>query len=92
MAADDDLVCPCPIELMAGFVPLAEEITDETLGALVQGLEVVGELGVGILAEIKNWSDADQEGSISGEEKHLTRDGDGAVEECQRNPHRHTCC
>ena len=27
--------------------------TDEPLGALVQGLEVVGELGVGILAEIK---------------------------------------
>ena len=66
--------------------------TDEPLGALVQGLEVVGELGVGILAEIKNWSDADQEGSISREEKHLTRDGDGAVEESQRNPHRHTCC
>jgi hypothetical protein len=37
-----------------GLIPLAEEIADETLGALVQGLEVGRELGVGVPAEIKN--------------------------------------
>jgi hypothetical protein len=51
---------------------LTEEVADESLGALVQGLEVVGELGVGFPAEIKNWLDADLEGSIGGEQKHLT--------------------
>ena len=51
---DDDLVRLRPIELVAGLIPMAEEIADEPLGALVQGLKVGGELGVGVPAEIKN--------------------------------------
>ena len=47
------MVCPRPIELAAGLIPLAKKIADETLGALVQGLEVGGELGVGVSAKIK---------------------------------------
>ena len=53
-AADDNLVCLCPIELTAGLIPLVEEVADEPLGALIQGLEVVRELGIGVSAEIKN--------------------------------------
>ena len=53
LAADDDLVRLCPIELAAGLVMLAEEVADEPLGALIQGLEVVGELGFDVPAEIK---------------------------------------
>jgi hypothetical protein len=45
LAADDDLIRLRPIELAAGLIQL---------GALVQGLEVVRELGVGVPAEIKN--------------------------------------
>ena len=51
---DDDLVRLRPIELVAGLIPLAEEVTDEPLSALAQGLKVGGELGVGVPAEIKN--------------------------------------
>ena len=54
LAADDDLIRLRPIELAAGLIPLAEEVADEPLGALVQGLEIVGEFGIGIPAEIKN--------------------------------------
>ena len=53
LAANDNLVCPRPIELAAGLILLAKKIADETLGALVQGLEVGGELGVGVSAKIK---------------------------------------
>ena len=52
-AADDNLVHLCPIELTAGLIPLVEEVADEPLGALIQGLEVVGELGFDVPAEIK---------------------------------------
>ena len=54
LAADDDLVHLCSIELMAGLIPLVEAVADEPMGALIQGLEVVGELGVSVPAEIKN--------------------------------------
>ena len=53
LAADDDLVRLCPIELAAGLITLAEEVADEPLGALIQVLEVCGKLGVGVPAEIK---------------------------------------
>ena len=43
----------CRVELAAGLVLLAEEVTDEPLGALVWGLEVRRELGVDVPAEIK---------------------------------------
>ena len=35
LAADDDLVGLRRIELAVGLVPLMEEVTDESLGALV---------------------------------------------------------
>ena len=53
MAADDDLVHLRPVKLAAGLIPLAEEVADETLSALVQGLEVGRKLGVGVPAEIR---------------------------------------
>ena len=33
---------------------MVEAVADEPMGALIQGLEVVGELGVSVPAEIKN--------------------------------------
>ena len=54
LAADDDLVRLSPIELTAGLVPVAEEVTEEALGAIVQGLKVGRELGVGVPAKIKD--------------------------------------
>ena len=54
MAADDDLIRLCPVDLVAGLVLLAEEVTDECLGALIQGLEVGRELGIDVPVEIKN--------------------------------------
>ena len=53
LAADDDLVHLCSIELMAGLIPLVEEVADEPMGAFIQGLEVVGELGFDVPVEIK---------------------------------------
>ena len=54
LAADDDLICLRRVKLTVGLVALAEEVADERLGALIQGLEVGRELGVGIPTEIKN--------------------------------------
>ena len=54
LATDDDPVGLCYVELAAGLIPLAEEVADEPLGALVQGMEVGGEVGVIVPAEVKN--------------------------------------
>jgi hypothetical protein len=35
LATDDDPVGLCHIELAAGLIPLAEEVADEALGALI---------------------------------------------------------
>jgi len=35
MAADDDLIRLCPVEVAVGFGELAEEVADVTLGALI---------------------------------------------------------
>ena len=57
MAADDDLIHLCPVEVTAGFGELAEEVTNVALGTLIQGLEVGGELSVDVPTEIKNQSE-----------------------------------
>ena len=44
---------------------MAEEVANEPLGALIQVLEVGGELGVGISTEKRKWSDADLKCNIS---------------------------
>ena len=62
LAVDDDLVSLCPIEVMAGFGELAEEVAYVALGTLVQGLEVGGELDGDISAEMR--SDRDLRCSI----------------------------
>jgi len=54
LAADDDLVGLRHVDLAAGLVPLVEEVVDEPLGALVQGVEVRWEVGVGVPAEVMN--------------------------------------
>jgi len=51
---DHDLAGLGQVELATGLVPLAEEIADEPLGTLIQGLEVRRELGVDVPAKIKN--------------------------------------
>ena len=51
---------------------MAEEVADEPLGALIQVLEVGREIGVGVSAEMRKWSDADLRCSIDKEEEHLT--------------------
>ena len=92
LAADDDSIRLCLVELAAGLVPLAEEVVDESLGALIQGLEVCRELGIDVPAEIKNKSATNLEYSIGGEGKCITRDEDGAAEERRRSPRWHACC
>ena len=54
LAADDDPIGLCRVELAASLIPLVEEVADEPLGALVQGVEVGGEVGVIVPAEVKN--------------------------------------
>ena len=56
---DHDLAGLGHVELAAGLVPLAEEVADEPLGGLIQGVEVGGELGVDTPAKIKNQSRPD---------------------------------
>ena len=59
MAADDDLIHLCPVEVAAGFSELAEEVTDVTMGALIQVLEVGWKLNGGVSAKMRRWSEAD---------------------------------
>ena len=35
LATDNDLICLRPVKIAAGFVELAEEVTDVVLGALI---------------------------------------------------------
>ena len=53
LAADDDLIGLRPVEITAGLVALAKEVADEPLGALIQVLEVGGELGIDVSVEKK---------------------------------------
>ena len=92
MAADDDLIHLCPVEVVAGFSDLAEVVADATLGALIQVLEVGGELDGGVSAEMRKWSEEDLRCSIDKKKKHLTQGEDGAAEERQRNPRQHASC
>jgi len=68
LAADDDLVRPCPVEVATGLVELAEEVADVLLGACVQDPEVWGEFHGGVSTEKSRWSKADQRCSIDREE------------------------
>ena len=54
LAADDDLIRLRPVEVTTGFGELAEEVVDITLGTLVQGLEVGGELNGGVSAGMRS--------------------------------------
>ena len=54
LTVDDDLIHLRCVKLAESLVPLAEEVADEPLGALVQGLEVRRELGVDAPTNIKN--------------------------------------
>ena len=85
LAADDDLICLRPVNIAAGLIALAEEVMDEPLGALIQVLEVGGELGVGVPTEIRKWSDACLKCSISREREasypRRGRSGGGVPEE-----------
>ena len=71
---------------------MAEEVADVTLGALIQVLEVGGELDSGVSAKMRRWSEADLRCGIEKKERRLTRGVDVAAEEHQRNPRRHACC
>ena len=73
LAANDDLIRLCPVKVTAGLVALAEEVADEALGALIQILEVGGELGVGVSAEMRRWSDADLKCGIGEKETRTER-------------------
>ena len=68
LAADDDLVRPCPVEIATGHVELAEEVADVLLGACVQDPEVWGEFHGGVSTEKSRWSKAYQRCSIDREE------------------------
>ena len=59
LAANDDLIHLCPVEVTAGFGELAEEVVDVTVGALIRVLEVGGELNGGVSGEMRRWSEAD---------------------------------
>ena len=57
LAVDDDPVGLCRVEPAAGLIPLTEEVADEPLGALIQGVKVRRELGVDVPTENKNQSE-----------------------------------
>ena len=92
LAADDDLVRLCPVEVTAGIGELAEEVADVALGAFVQSLEVGRELDGDVSAEMKRWLEADLRCGIDKEEQRLTQGGDGAAEERWKIPRRRACC
>ena len=50
---DDDLICLRPVKIAEGLIALVEEVTDESRGALIQVLEVGGELGIDVSVEKK---------------------------------------
>ena len=83
LVADDDLVRLRPVEVTAGFVKLAEEVTDVALSTLIQGLEVGGELTGGVSTKIR--SDGDLRCDFGGKVKYLTRGGDGAARSAGRS-------
>ena len=56
LAANDDLVRPCPVEVATDLVYLAEEVADVLLGACVQDPEVLGEFHGGVSTEKSRWS------------------------------------
>jgi len=66
LAADDDLIRLCPVEITAGLSELAEEVADEPLGTLIQVLEVGGKLGVSVSTKKRKRSDADLKSGIGG--------------------------
>ena len=86
LAADDDLVRLCPIEVTMGFGKLVEEVADQPLSALIQILEVGGELDGGVSTGVRRWSDTDFRCGIYKINECLTRGEDGAAEEHRRNP------
>jgi len=90
LSADNDLVHLCPVEVMAGFGELAEEVADVALSTLVQGLEVGGELHGGVSVEMM--SDGDLRCSIDKKDECLTRGGDRVAEERQKIARRCACC
>ena len=68
LAADDDLVRPCPVEVATDLVELAEEVADVLLGACVQDSKVWREFHGSVSTEKSRWSKADQRYSIDKEE------------------------
>jgi hypothetical protein len=68
LAADDDLVHPCPDEVATGLIELAEEVADVLLGACVQDPEVWGEFHGSVSTEKSRWSKVDRRCSIDREE------------------------
>ena len=68
LVADDDLVCPCPVEVAMDLVELAEEVADVLLGACIQDPEVWGEFHGGVSTEKSICSKEDQRCSIDREE------------------------
>ena len=59
LAADDDLVRPCPVEFATSLIELAEEVANVVLGTRVQDPEVGGEFHGGVPTEKSRWSKAD---------------------------------
>ena len=56
LAADDDLVRPCPVEVAVGLVELAEEVADVVLGTRIQYPEVGGSSMAAYLQKKSRWS------------------------------------
>ena len=73
LAADDDLICLCPVKVTRGPRCIAEKVADEALGAHIQVLEIGGELGVGVSAKMRRWSDADLKCGIGEKETRTER-------------------
>ena len=68
LAADDDLVRSCPVEVTAGLVELAEEVADVVLGTRVQDLEIGGKLHGNVPTEKSIWSKKIKKCNIDREE------------------------
>ena len=92
LAADDDLVRPCPVEVAVGLVELAEEVADVVLGTRIQYPEVGGELHGSVPTEEEQMVKNQIRNATLIEKKTMTYPKRGWSGESRKSPRRCACC
>ena len=92
MVADDGLIRLRRLELVAGFVSIEEEVADELLGALIEGMEVLRNvLGFIVPARIKNRLSLIKTDAV-GCERYITHGDNEELEDDWRGLRQRACC